>query len=103
MPRSVEVVLVALTMGSIIREGVNAVWGVFVLVAVIGLLILDFYWLFTESGPIRWLAVKEAAVFGGKWYPKITFLFFFLAQIGALLLLMKVIELVRGKKLAPPP
>jgi len=89
-------------MANIVREGTNPVWGIFMICAVLGILGLDFYWLFTESGLIRFLAEKQAAVLGGKWYPKVTFLILLLSQIGVLLLIKKLVELVSGKKMTQP-
>jgi hypothetical protein len=86
---------------AIFREGTNPVWGAFVGVFVLGALGIDFYWLFTESGPIRWLAEVEAPIFGG-WYPKLTFLIVLLAELLPVLGLKLAIEALTGRRLAPP-
>jgi hypothetical protein len=87
---------------AIFREGTNPTWGAFVLGFVLGALGLDFYWLFTESGPIRWLAQVEGALFGGHWLPKITLLLLFLGEIALLLVLKILIERLTGKRLTSP-
>ena len=89
-------------MARIFREGTNPVWGMVVAVWVVGWLALDFYWLFTESGAMRWMAEWQATLFSGKWYPKLGFVIVFLAQIVVLLLAKLVIERATGKKLTAP-
>ncbi len=87
---------------ALLREGTNPVWGAFVLACVAGCLGLDFYWLFTESGPIAWLAAAEARVMFGHWAPKVTFLILLLAQVGAVIVLKLIIEKLTGKRLTTP-
>lgn len=89
-------------MARIFREGTNPVWGAVVAVWVLGSLALDFYWLFTESGVMRWMAEWQASLLGGKWYPKLGFVIVLLAQIVVLLLVKLVIERATGKKLTAP-
>jgi hypothetical protein len=88
---------------AVFREGTNPIWGAFMLTFVLGALGLDFYWLFTESGLIGWLAEVEASVLGGQWLPKITLLIVFLGQIAVLLVLKVIIELITGRSLTGEP
>jgi hypothetical protein len=82
---------------AVLREGTNPVWGAFMLVFILGALGLDFYWLFTESGPIGWLADVQASIFDGQWFPKITLFVVFLGQIAVLLVAKVVLELITGR------
>ena len=84
---------------AVLREGTNPIWGAFMLVFVLGALGFDMYWLFTESGPIGWLADVQASMFSGQWFPKITFFLVFLAQIAVLLVVKVVLELITGSSL----
>ncbi len=67
------------------RSAVPVVVANIVIFAVVG---LDLYWLFTESGPMGWLASLEAQIFRGHWYPKITLLALLLLEIGLALAVM---------------
>ncbi len=86
---------------SVFREGTNKVWGVVMLVAIFGLLGLDFYWLVTRSGPIGALAELQGG-WWGHWYPKITFLLVFLVEIFSVLLVKVGLEVLIGKPLTQP-
>jgi hypothetical protein len=86
----------------LLREGTNPIWGVSVIVYLVGCIAADFYFLITESGPVRWLAEIQASLFGGTWVPKLTLLLILLAQIGVMLVIKKVIERVTGKPLTMP-
>jgi hypothetical protein len=87
---------------SLFRNGTNSVWGIFIGVCVIGFIALDFYWLFTQSGPMLWLAKLQARLLNGFWSLKLAFLFVFLLQIGVLLVLKLIIEKITGKNLTQP-
>ncbi len=86
----------------VLREGTNPIWGAFMLVWLLGWIGVDFYWLFTESGPVRWLAEVQASLLGGSWIPKLTLLLLILAQLFVLRVIKLAIETVTGRKLAPP-
>jgi hypothetical protein len=85
----------------ILRKGTNKIWGAGVLVYVLAALVLDFYWLFTETGAVGWLARLQGR-WWGVWYPKITLLLVLLVEIAALLAVKIVIEAATGKRLAKP-
>lgn len=89
-------------MAEFLREGTNPIWGTIAIVAVLTLLGLDIYWLFSESGPILWLARMQAKIFSGKWYPKLTFIVLLLLEIGALLVIKICVEKVGGIRLTAP-
>lgn len=86
-------------MAEIFRKGTNPIWGVIMLIYVLTALGLNFFWLFTESGPILWLARIEAVVFSGNWFPKLTFLILTICEIGVLLAVKIVFEKISGKRL----
>ncbi len=87
-------------MPEIFREGVNRVWAAFAALYILAALGVDFYWLFTESGPMGWLAEVQASIFDGKWYPQLAFVLVLLAEIAPVLVLKAILERVLGKKLA---
>ena len=84
---------------AVFREGTNKTWAAFALTVIVIALGFDFYWLFTESGPIARMAAIEARHLDGDWYPKITLMVLFLGEIGVLLIIKLAIELATGKKL----
>ena len=51
-------------MGRVFREGTNPIWAVIVALYVVAILVLPFYWLITETGPMRWLADWQGRAFG---------------------------------------
>jgi hypothetical protein len=87
---------------SLFRQGTNPVWGIFIAISVIAFIGLDFYWLFTRSGPVPWLAKQQASLLNSFWSLKLTFLIIFLVQIGLLLGLKWVVEKIIGKKMTEP-
>jgi hypothetical protein len=87
----------------IFRPGTNRLWAAFVAIYFLTAIGMDFYWLFSESGPIRWLAVLQAKLLGGRWVPKLTFLVLLLVEIVPVVLLKLLIERVTGARLAGPP
>jgi len=67
----------------------------------IGVLIalgVDFYWMFSESGPFRWLAQIQEKLMGG-YYPKFTLVLLLGIEIVALVFIKKIIEMITGRKL----
>ncbi|HVE43109.1 MAG TPA: hypothetical protein VNM14_24755 [Planctomycetota bacterium] len=88
---------------AIFREGTNKLWGAFVGIFVLTALGLDVYWLFSETGPVRWLALLQAKLMGGRWFPKLTFLILLLAELVPVIVLKLLIERITGKPLSPPP
>ena len=86
----------------IFREGTNRLWAAFAAIYLLSAIAADFYWLFTDSGLIRWLAMLQAKVLG-HWFPKLTFLILLLAELAPLLLLKLLIERITGVRLTAPP
>jgi hypothetical protein len=84
----------------VFREGTNPIWAACVGIYILAALGVDFYWLFTESGPIGWLGDVQASIFDGKWYPKLAFMLVLLAEIAPVIVLKLVLERLLGKKLA---
>jgi len=89
-------------MGSF-RGGTNPLWAAFALIYFLGAIGMDLYWLFSESGPVRGLAMLQGKILGGHWFPKITFLVLLLAELGPLFLLKLIIERLTGARLTGPP
>ena len=87
----------------IFRKGTNQLWAAFIGTYVLTAIGMDFYWLFSESGPVHWLAMLQSKMFGHRWFPKLTLLVLLLAEIVPVLLLKLAIERVMGAPLTAPP
>jgi len=88
---------------SIFRRGTNPFWAAFAMIYILGAIGMDFYWLFTESGAVRWLAILQGKILSNHWFPKVTFLVLLLAELGPLILLKVIIERLSGTRLTGPP
>jgi len=86
----------------VFREGTNRLWAAFMGIFVLTALGMDVYWLFSETGPVHWLASLQAKLMGGRWFPKLTFLILLLAELLPVIVLKLLIERITGKPLSPP-
>lgn len=80
-------------MAEMFRKDTHPLWRAFAIVYLLGAAGLDFYWLFTESGPVVFLAEFQAEhLFSGSWYPKVTLLVLLLIELLPLLALKLIVD-----------
>ena len=87
---------------AIFRPGTNRLWAAFATIYLLAAFGLGLYWLFTESGPVAWLAALQGKVMAGRWFPKLTFIVLLLAELVPLGVLKLLIERVTGTPMTAP-